>query len=139
MNRGKVAFWISRIVLGGVFIFAAIGKIINPTEFAEDIDNYRFLPYMFVVLLSIALPWIELLCGILLLWGKWLKGSSFILIVLNIVFIIAISSAMIRGLNIDCGCFSLAGPAKAGISRLLEDIVFLAMAIIVFRKIIHLK
>ena len=130
----KIIFLISRIVLGVVFIFASIGKIIDPAAFAESIDNYQFLPYLFVTLLAIFLPWLELFCGALLIAGRWLKGSSFIIIILNVVFIIAIASAMIRGLDIECGCYSLGGSSKAGVLRLVEDVVFLAMGLFVFKE-----
>jgi len=127
----KALMVVCRIVLGGVFVFAAVGKIINPVAFADAIDNYRILPYIFIPFLAIVLPWAEAICGVLLLLGRRLAGSSFIVVALNLVFIVAISSAIFRGLDIDCGCFSV-GVAKAGYARLIEDLVLLAMAIFLF-------
>lgn len=132
MNRTLLII-ILRVFLGAVFILAGAGKVVNPSAFAEDIDNYRMLPYVFVTFLAIVLPWIEICAGILLVFGKFLYGAGFTVIVLNIVFIIAISSALARGLSIDCGCFSLGtGAAKVGLLRLVEDFIFLAIAVYIF-------
>lgn len=123
----------SRWILAIVFIYAGIGKIINPNNFAQDIDNYQVLPYFLVTLMAAILPWIEVICGLLLIFRKWVLGASFILTVLNGVFIIAISSALIRGLDISCGCFASFGEgAKAGIPKILEDVLFLFGSLLLF-------
>lgn len=124
---------ILRIFLGAVFIVAGAGKILNPTEFAHDIDNYRILPYILVTLMAVILPWVEFIVGLLLVFGRFLYSSSFIVMGLNLVFIIAISVAMARGLDIDCGCFSLkAGASKVGVLRLVEDVIFFIIAAVIF-------
>jgi len=124
---------IFRWVLALIFIYAAAGKILHPAEFVNNIDNYRLLPYFAISVMAVILPWIEVLCGLLLIFGKWQRGASLILIVLNAVFIFAISSALARGLDIDCGCFTLleAG-AKVGLLRIAEDIVLLSMSLWIF-------
>lgn len=116
-----------------MFIFAAIGKIWNPPAFANDIDNYRMLPYLLVSLMAVILPWLELFCGLFLIFGKWLKGSSLIIVAMNVVFIIAIGSAMARGLDITCGCFSATDEGtKVGTLRLVEDILLLGAAGVIY-------
>jgi len=124
---------IFRWVLALIFIYAAAGKILHPAGFVNNIDNYRLLPYIAISVMAVILPWIEVMCGLLLIFGKWLWGASLILIVLNAVFIFAISSALARGLDIDCGCFTLleAG-AKVGLLRIVEDIVLLSMSLWIF-------
>jgi len=124
---------IFRWVLALIFIYAAAGKILDPAGFVNNIDNYRMLPYFAISVMAVILPWIEVLCGLLLIFEKWLRGASLILIVLNAVFIFAISSALARGLDIDCGCFTLleAG-AKVGLLRIAEDIVLLSMSLWIF-------
>jgi putative oxidoreductase len=124
-----------RIFLGALFIFAGTGKILNPSAFAESIDNYRMLPYILVTLMAIILPWVEVIAGLLLVIGRWVKASSFIIIILNAIFIFALSSAIIRGLDIGCGCFTVGGSAsKVGIVRLVEDVFYLVLAITLLRS-----
>ncbi len=135
MNNKKYAVLdiIIRWVLALIFIYAAAGKIINPAGFVNDIDNYRLLPYLVVSVMAVILPWIEVLCGLLLIFAKWLRGVSLVLIVLNIVFIFAISSALLRGLDINCGCFTLLeSGSKVGLVRIVEDVLLLGMSVRVF-------
>ena len=116
-----------------IFIYAAISKIIDPAQFAEEIDNYRLLPYMFVPLIAIILPWIELFCGLCILTNKLSKGSILLLLVLTNIFLLAISSALIRDLDISCGCFVAPGDwNKISFVRLIEDIILLSFVLFIY-------
>jgi putative oxidoreductase len=136
MTRDKTRQGITLILrwyVGLVFIYAAAGKIWNPGIFAADIDNYRLLPYLLVTLMAAVLPWVELICGLLLVAGRRLQGASLVVIAMNVVFILAIGSAMIRGLDITCGCFAVtAEGARIGIARLLEDIFLLSATAMIY-------
>jgi len=137
MSKGleKIIILLLRWFLGVVFIYAAIGKIIDPNTFAEQVDNYRLLPWILVIAVAVILPWVELLTALLLLIGRWLAAASLWVIAMNLVFIMAIFSAMVRGLNIDCGCFSLHSQgSQVGLHRVLEDVVFLLAAGLIFYK-----
>ena len=119
-----------RLILSYVFISASIGKILNPEDFSLAIQNYRILPEILTNLVAIILPWIELYCGIFILLGIFSRASAASLIFLTTIFIIAISSAMMRGLDISCGCFDPADDTdKIGISKIIEDIIYLALAL----------
>ena len=127
--------FVLRWALALVFIYAGAVKIMDPNGFAEQIDNYRVLPYILVTLMAAILPWIEILCGLLLILGKGIRGSSLILVALNVVFLIAISSAMARGLDITCGCFAVTDEgSRVGFTRLGEDLLFVAAAGFVYWK-----
>lgn len=133
-NTRALLILLLRIFLGGIFIYAGIGKMIRPDLFVIDIDNYRLLPYLLVSMLAVILPWVEFVCGVLLFAGRWLRGASLLLVVMNVVFILAIGSAMARGLDISCGCFSLGTEgATVGWQRLGEDIVFLAGSLLILK------
>lgn len=133
-----VALLVLRILLAVIFIYAAIGKIIGPTAFAADIDNYRLLPYILVTLVALILPWLEVICGLLLIIGRWLSGASLLVMGMNAVFIIAIASAILRGLDISCGCFSLSQDgSRVGLTRLAEDAAFFLAAWFIYREASH--
>jgi uncharacterized membrane protein YphA (DoxX/SURF4 family) len=120
---------ILRWSLALVFLYAAVGKLANPKLFAEQIDNYRLLPWILVGLTAVILPWLELFTALALLFGRWLRGASLWIMAMNLVFIVAIMSAMLRGLDIECGCFALqAETSRVGLQRLFEDILFLLAA-----------
>jgi uncharacterized membrane protein YphA (DoxX/SURF4 family) len=117
---------VSRLILGGIFIFASIDKIAHPDQFAEIVYNYKLMPGMAVNLMAIVLPWVELLAGLFLVFGIWVKDSAAILGALLLVFIGAIGVNLARGLDFDCGCFSTtAGHKNASILLIVRDLVLL--------------
>jgi uncharacterized membrane protein YphA (DoxX/SURF4 family) len=122
-----------RIVLGVVFIFAAISKAAEPESFARSIANYKLLPIFLVNILAIILPWIELCAGVLLVFGVSVKENSAILSGLLLVFILAIAISLLRGLDIDCGCFGTVDGTKIGVQKLLENFGLLLLGFILIK------
>jgi len=96
----------SRLILGMIFIYASWDKIINPVQFADILYNYKILPLSVINLISVFLPWLELITGLFLIFGIFIRTSAKILTTLLIIFIITITINIIRGLDFDCGCFS---------------------------------
>ncbi|MBC8485774.1 MAG: DoxX family membrane protein [Bacteroidetes bacterium] len=117
---------IIRLILGFLFLYASLDKIIYPSKFAEIIYNYRVLPVELVNICAILVPWIEVFIGIMLLIGIWIDASAFMLSSITFVFTFLIISAIFRGLNIECGCFSLdAEGSLVSWKRVIEDIFIL--------------
>ncbi|MEN6295698.1 MAG: MauE/DoxX family redox-associated membrane protein [Chloroherpetonaceae bacterium] len=122
---------ICRIVVGLMFIVVGVGKIANPEEFAKEIANYQILPYLFVNITAIIIPWIELFAGILLLLGVQTKSSSIVIAVMTVVFTIAVIIAIAKGLNIECGCYSNIASQQVGLPKVLENIGLLILTFII--------
>ena len=120
----------ARIVLGFVFIFAAVSKAADPESFAQAIANYKLLPDFLINISAIVLPWIELCAGMLLLFGISVKENSAILSGLLIIFIFAIFVSLMRGLDIECGCFGTTDGSKVGLIKILENAGLLLLALI---------
>ncbi len=118
---------IMRIMVGLVFIYASLDKIANPAYFAGTIQNYQILPDLLINLAAIILPWLELICGILLTSGLWHQSAAIIVSALTMIFILAIGSVIFRGLDIECGCFGSGSSANWG--RIIEDIFLLAFSL----------
>ena len=76
---------------------------------------------------AITLPWIEIVAGVLLVIGLWARAAAFMCVGMNVVFIIAIISALRRGLDISCGCFG-GGAEAAGFSRHRPGLLFALVA-----------
>jgi uncharacterized membrane protein YphA (DoxX/SURF4 family) len=126
----KYLLLIIRIILGFVFIYAGAEKISDPEAFAISISNYRLLPTAAINFFAITLPWIELVAGILLIFGIAVKENSSILFSMLLVFTIAIVLSLFRGLSIDCGCFGKGtqiGLYKLGENTLMIIGTFLLM------------
>ena len=106
----KIFTWILRLALGGLFIAAAIPKIVAPHEFAIAIYHYQMVPHLWINGMAIFLPWLELALGACLIIAPPLRrGSAFLLLVLLVIFTTAIGAALYRGIDITCGCFSVSG------------------------------
>jgi uncharacterized membrane protein YphA (DoxX/SURF4 family) len=122
-----------RLVLGFVFVYAAIDKIVHPDGFAQAIYNYRMMPHWTINFMALVMPWLELFCGVLIVVGVFMRGSAFMIGFMLLVFIIALSSALQRGLDISCGCFSAEGGHGVALDLLIRDIfMFVGAAIVVF-------
>ncbi len=105
----KLTEWLplmTRLFLGGLFIYASTNKILHPAYFARAVYNYQILPDALINLTALVMPWLELLLGVCLVGGVWLPGATVISTGLLTVFIGAIIFNQVRGLNIHCGCFS---------------------------------
>ena len=125
----------ARIILGAVFIYASIDKILHPAAFAEAVYNYKILPDALINLTAIILPWMELVLGLFLIVGLWLPGATFLCILLLLTFLGALLFNITRGLNIYCGCFSTNTEVVSGASMvwyLLRDGVFFLLALYLF-------
>jgi len=97
--------WLGRLLLGGIFAYAAVTKLLDPAALAADIGHYRLVPHPAAVLLASYLPWIELLCAAAVLSRQQERGALTLLLGLCLIFSVALASAWIRGLDITCGCF----------------------------------
>lgn len=118
-----------RFILGLVFVYASFGKILDPKAFAENLLDYHiFNSATLVRYLAVTLPWVEWFCGMFLILGVFVRSISILTSCMLVVFIAAMISAMIRGLEIDCGCF---GPTHEGIGAftLLRDSLLLCMSL----------
>jgi uncharacterized membrane protein YphA (DoxX/SURF4 family) len=121
---------LTRLVVGGIFIYASLDKILHPEGFARIIFNYHLVPAPLINLVAIVLPWVEFGAGLFLVLGIWPRASGFILTGLVVIFLIALSVNWLRGVNLECGCFSVSGKGKSAIGELIvRDIVLLLLAL----------
>jgi len=99
-----------RILLGGIFIYAAWAKLKDPWElYALAISSYEVLPLWAVELVARTLPWFELVVGVGLIAGVWLPVFSSIVSALLVVFFTLMVRAFVQGKEISCGCFGGTG------------------------------
>ncbi|MDP4173359.1 MAG: MauE/DoxX family redox-associated membrane protein [Bacteroidota bacterium] len=121
----KYLLLIARLIPGVIFIFAGMEKISDPTSFAKAIYDYKIFPELLINFFALAIPWIEVVSGLLLVFGIWVRENAFILNALLLVFIILILISILRGLNIECGCFGTASGSRVGWRKILENVALL--------------
>jgi putative oxidoreductase len=113
-------------IIAAVFIYAGVLKAIDPVQLAHDIDHYKILPWTIGAGLAFYLPWLEIFCGLALIFRRFYRGALAILTALVVVFLIATIAAKARGLDITCGCFGHASQNWSFPAHLALDLGILA-------------
>ena len=123
--------------LGITFIAASLDKIVDPYSFSDSIRDYEITPYWINNLVAIFLPWLELICGLLLFLSFFKIFNKFglfdisnnLIIIMLIWFIFMLTIAWLRGLDIDCGCGLV--EKTTPFDRLIEDIALLIASFVI--------
>ncbi len=127
----RVLEWVCRLVLGALFFFAGYTKLGNPFLFEMAVDTYQLLPPTGVIVVARALPWLEIVLGMLLLRGWKLNYVATFTALLMGAFLMAMSITYARGIEANCGCFGFGEPISpqtlARDSFLFAFAVFLAI------------
>lgn len=129
----------SRLLVGSVWVVAAVLKLPDPSENVRAVRAYQLLPESVVPAVGHGLPVLELLVGACLLLGLFSRGNAVLSSLLLVAFVIGIASAWARGLSIECGCFGGgAGPAQNAAAKypfeLARDVVLLALSCYLVRR-----
>ena len=101
-----------RWVVGGIFLYAGVVKLRAPLDFADSIASFQMLPTVAINPLALSLPYFEIItAGMLILsWRK--RAAALAVLVMTTVFAVAMTTALVRGLNVDCGCFGGGSPSR---------------------------
>ena len=141
---GHLLLVVGRVVLGGSFVYAAYTKLqpaipgmpwsvasvkTSLLMFAMKVDSFQMLSSAQANLVAHLLPFFELLLGIWIVSGLWLRIPSLITTLLLGGFLFATIRAYVLGIKIKCGCFG-AGE-EIGFKTFLQDGSFLALALAV--------
>ncbi len=113
-----------RIVLGTLFAWAALTKLPDMGHFSEEVARYQLLPAAATTPFAWLVMGAELAGGLLLMFNATVRMAARGIAVLLIVFIIALSQALLRGLDLSCGCFG--GPEPVSWSTVVRDLFMLA-------------
>lgn len=120
---------VCRLLLGGIFIYTAVPKLLDPGGFARFVNGYRVLHPDLVNLAGITIPWVELIAGALLVLGFVPQSAALVLGVLLVGFMGAGFAALARGLKISCGCFfPFMGSDHLGWDLFPRDLALLLLA-----------
>ena len=125
----------ARLILGGVLLVAGILTIMDLDQSIVAVKAYDFpISDSLEIFLGYALPIVEIVMGLIIVSGMLTRWSAMLGGLMMIAYIAAISSAWVRGLNIDCGCLTPGGVLDPGqgtkyLQDILRDIGFLICAV----------
>jgi uncharacterized membrane protein YphA (DoxX/SURF4 family) len=123
----------ARLYLAWVFLAACAHKIADPAAFAVDVATYGILPLWGVNAVAHVLPWIEAFAAAMLILGLRVRAAALLVAGMMATFLVALSVALAKGLDMSCGCFASTGAAEDPISSLtlLRDGAWMALALYV--------
>ncbi|MGD0035955.1 MAG: MauE/DoxX family redox-associated membrane protein [Bacteroidota bacterium] len=119
-----------RIFLGGLFVVAGLDKITDSQAFANSILQYKVVGPTLAMCTATILPSLELLCGISLIIGLYPRGCTLLITIMLVGFTILVASALMRGLDISCGCFTQdPNVSKIGYKKILENCGLIVLSV----------
>jgi putative oxidoreductase len=133
-SRRNLGWRIADLIVGGLFIYAGVLKVLDPVSFAIDIDNYKILPWPIGARLAFYLPWLEIFAGLAVGFRRFYLGGLSILSTLTSIFIAASIVAKARGLDVTCGCFGHASKYLNFAGHLALDFAILIFLIIALAR-----
>ena len=115
MLSHKLVGVLARWILGTVFVYMGLVKAFHPVDFLKIIREYNMVEsHVALNFIAAALPWFEVLCGLLLLGGIAVRGSALILIAMLVPFTMSVLSRAMDihtanaipfcAVRFDCGC-----------------------------------
>ncbi len=114
---------LARLVLGVVWLVAGYLKFSDPAGTVRAVRAFHLLPETLVPTFGYLMPMAEMVIGAGLLLGLLTRGFAIASSLLLLAFIVGISSAWARGLEIQCGCFGGGGYQENPAPGYLRDIV----------------
>ncbi len=124
------------LLIGAVLIYASLDKLRYPDRFADVVREYDLLPLGLVNAFSLVMPWVEVVTGAALVVGIWRRAAGLLSVGLFAAFMIAIAQAVLRGLQVECGCFDVSGMSSTNASWDLfaRDVGLLVASVLVWRR-----
>lgn len=131
---------LARLLLGGLFIYMGLSKALHAVEFLKLVRQYDLVSHHLVLnAIAAFLPWFEVICGLLLIFGVAVRGAALICLAMLIPFTLAVFDRAwdihtVQGLafcaiKFDCGC----GGGEVLICRkLVENALLIAMSVWLF-------
>lgn len=120
-----------RCALALSFLYAGLLKIGDPAEFARGIANYHLLPSGLEIYAGLFVPWLEIVVGASLALGLWARSGALLSFLLSLGFGLFVGSALVRGLDIDCGCFG--GESNVGVPHLLANVGMVLFSLLILK------
>jgi uncharacterized membrane protein YphA (DoxX/SURF4 family) len=120
-----------RLILAGFFIVSAYGKLVDIERYSVDaVYNFGILPMVLARPFGLLMPFIELLCGLGLLFGVLTRLSALGVGLMSLSFFIAKAIVLSQGRSIECGCFGAVIDTLASVTIFLDlPMTFFALVV----------
>jgi len=111
------------MILGAVFSFSAWTKIMAPQALADAIVGFEIIPESIALKAAIMLIWLELICGTFMLLGLWARATVIVITGMLTLFEVGLISVVVRGIEVNCGCFGQFSEMQVGWDTIIRNLV----------------
>ncbi len=124
---------VARLVAGGALLVAGAIKLSGgPLAFALSIRSFDLVPDALALASAYFLPWFEIGLGAALIAGIWNREAALLAAGVYTVFTVALASVILRGMDVDCGCFGdLFGGSTVSWMTIARNGIFVAASLAV--------
>lgn len=134
MKGSAITTLLGQLLLGAMFIGAALFKMYDADSFAVSVASFKVVPVSVINPIAVVLPAFELFCGVLIFVPMYRRSAALGMILLGLVFASLMVQGMFRGIHFDCGCFGKWDPiaGKPGLA-IVRDLILVGVAIRLYR------
>lgn len=130
-TRLHTTLLVVRVCLGAFFLYVGGEKLFRMDGFIRDVGNYQIVGAPWDEVVAMAVAWLEIVAGLLLMLGVLRQGALLVLGGLTLVFMAGIGQAWARGLSIACGCFGAsAEPSNYPLHLAMNAVILAAVAVL---------
>lgn len=97
-----------KLVVAALLLVAGGLKLMDPHAFIFALANYRLLPEVLLGPVAYGIPVLEVLVAFALFHPAYEDAAWLLSAGMFLGFALAVGSAVVRGLDISCGCFGAA-------------------------------
>jgi len=131
LERNRYVILVFRLILAGFFLTSAYGKLVDIERYSVDaVYNFGILPMFLARPFGLIMPFIELLCGLGLLFGVLTRLAALGIALMSLSFFIAKAIVLSQGRSIECGCFGAVIDTLASVT-IFMDLPMVALALLI--------
>ena len=131
VEKNRRLILVFRLILTGFFLLSSYGKLVDIERYSVDaVYNFGILPFWLARPFGLVMPFIELLCGLGLLFGVLTRLSALGISLMSLSFFIAKAVVLSQGRGIECGCFGAVIDTLASVT-IFMDIPMMILALVI--------
>ena len=131
--KRKEVILLLRLIVGVTFVYSSYDKVLYPHAFAIAVRGYQIIPVSLSNLFALAVAWAQLIAGILLIVGLLTRQAAGAAFLLFGMFVVALVTVAVKGMVIDCGCFSSEGGSQTGPILIVRNVLMMAACVVIAR------
>ncbi len=113
---------VARWLVGAVFVASGISKTLDRKGFLDSVLDFQILPPLLARPFARALPLVEFVCGLFLVFGILASQAACLAAVMLAIFVIAVSVNLLRGRSLACHCFGKWHAERIGLRTIIRNI-----------------